>query len=363
MEKLIRGEINEASMEELKKVMPKKKLMVFVSSTFLDTNLERDILHRKILPDLEKRGQRHGVQVTFYDMRFGVKDENTKDHMTWVACKEAIQQCHEGSDGLFFLSLQADRYGYRPLPKYLDAKGLVEAVNAKNHSQESLEFLREWYVLDENHCPPRYELNPLTVGADGEIGPSGYWNKVLPLLRDSVLDSVAFETFRCDDEALFVNRSVTEWETLFALGCDRDRCYWVHRLFDREILNAFCFENSENYDKLADGNNGTLPEESILFKLDNLKAKVKSTLRADQVCELLKLLSPSDYFDETRSAEYLREWERVTRNCLENELDKVVVMSDEWQKGYDGIPVDYLEEILHHCSFAVRRAISLVEKN
>jgi 23S rRNA U2552 (ribose-2'-O)-methylase RlmE/FtsJ len=76
--------------------MPKKKLMIFVSSTFLDTNLERDVLHRKILPDLQKKAQQHEVQVIIYDMRFGVKDENTKDHMTWVACKEAIQQCHEG---------------------------------------------------------------------------------------------------------------------------------------------------------------------------------------------------------------------------------------------------------------------------
>jgi 23S rRNA U2552 (ribose-2'-O)-methylase RlmE/FtsJ len=62
----------------------------------LDTNLERDVLHRKILPDLQKKAQQHEVQVIIYDMRFGVKDENTKDHMTWVACKEAIQQCHEG---------------------------------------------------------------------------------------------------------------------------------------------------------------------------------------------------------------------------------------------------------------------------
>jgi WD40 repeat protein/ABC-type dipeptide/oligopeptide/nickel transport system ATPase component len=357
MEKLIRGEINEASMEELRKVMPKKKLMVFVSSTFLDTNLERDILHRKILPDLEKRGQQHEVQVIFYDMRFGVKDENTKDHMTWVACKEAIQQCQEGSDGLFFLSLQADRYGYRPLPKYLDEKVLVESVNAKDHSQESLELLREWYILDENHFPPRYELRPLTVGDDGKIGPLEYWNKVLPLLRDSVFDSVAFETsFTTDDQALLVNRSVTEWETLFGLGCDKDRCYWVHRSFDTEKLKTFCFENSENCNKLTDGIKDVLPEKPILFKLDNLKAKMKSALRADQVCEFLEPLSPSDYFDETRSSEYLREWERVTRNCLENELERIALKSDEWRKGYDGIPVDHLEEILHHCSFAYSKA-------
>jgi hypothetical protein len=41
MEKLLRGEMTE-SMKELRRVMPRKKLMVFVSSIFLDTNLERE---------------------------------------------------------------------------------------------------------------------------------------------------------------------------------------------------------------------------------------------------------------------------------------------------------------------------------
>jgi hypothetical protein len=41
MEKLIRGEITGEVMGELRRVLPKKNLMVFVSSTFLDTNLER----------------------------------------------------------------------------------------------------------------------------------------------------------------------------------------------------------------------------------------------------------------------------------------------------------------------------------
>jgi hypothetical protein len=117
MEKLIRGQITEASMEEIRRAMPKKKLMVFVSSTFDDTHLERDILHKNILPSLQMMGQHFGIQVILYDMRFGVKDENTLSHMTWETCKEAIKQCHEGSDGLFFLSLQADRYGSRLLPR------------------------------------------------------------------------------------------------------------------------------------------------------------------------------------------------------------------------------------------------------
>jgi WD40 repeat protein len=356
METIIRGEMAEESMKELRRVMPKKKLMVFVSSTFLDTNLERDILHRKILPDLQKKAQQHEAEVIFYDMRFGVKDENTKDHMTWVACKEAIQQCHEGSDGLFFLSLQADRYGYRPLPKYLDQQVLLETVKAKVHTEDSLKVLNEWYKLDENHCPPRYELRPLKVGNDGKISDPEYWDKVLPLLRDSVLDSVAFETCASlNDEVLLVNRSVTEWETLFGLDCDKELCDWVHRSFDKEKLKAF--KTDPNHYKLTDGD---MDEKSTALKLDNLKAKMKSTLRAEKCRELSKHLSPADYFDENRCVEYLLEWERVTRNCLEKELEKMIQKCVEWKKGYIGIPADHLEEIIHHCSTSFTKASSFI---
>jgi hypothetical protein len=55
----------------------------------------------------------------------------------------------------------------------------------------------------------------------------------------------------------------------------------------------------------------------------------------------------------------------VTRNCLEKELEKVILKSGEWKKGFVGIPVDYLEEIRHHCSTAFTKASSFIgaEKN
>jgi hypothetical protein len=215
-------------MEDIRQEMPKKKLMVFVSSTFLDTTSERNILHKNILPSLQMTGQQHGIQVILYDMRFGVKDENTRDHMTWEICKEAIRQCHEGSDGLFFFSLQADRYGGLLLPKYLDEDILVEALNTHKHDSAALDRIRKWYFLDANHRPPRYELKHRASLANS----SDNWDTDLPSLRDSDLDSVQFETIPgLPGTELFINRSVTEWETLFALGCDKERCHWIQRSF------------------------------------------------------------------------------------------------------------------------------------
>jgi hypothetical protein len=90
----------------LKHNIPKNKITIFVSSTFTDTWRERNFLHDELLPSLQKEGKKDDIQVILFDMRFGVKDENTIDHMTWEICREGIKYCHEESDGLFFLSLQ-----------------------------------------------------------------------------------------------------------------------------------------------------------------------------------------------------------------------------------------------------------------
>jgi hypothetical protein len=83
--------------------------MVLFSSTFTDTHRERDLLQQDILKRLQRDAEMHGVVVSFVDMRWGVKDENTLDHQTWLACSREIERCRVESDGVFFVSLQAHK--------------------------------------------------------------------------------------------------------------------------------------------------------------------------------------------------------------------------------------------------------------
>ena len=64
----------------------KKTIFVFVSSTFTDTMEERNVLQEKILPRLRALCKEHGIEYIFFDMRYGVRDENTLDHQTWLGC-------------------------------------------------------------------------------------------------------------------------------------------------------------------------------------------------------------------------------------------------------------------------------------
>ena len=66
--------------------LPVWKMTLFVSSTFTDTIKERNYLLETVHPYLFSLGRKYGINVSFVDMRWGVRDENTEDHLTWIAC-------------------------------------------------------------------------------------------------------------------------------------------------------------------------------------------------------------------------------------------------------------------------------------
>jgi len=96
---------------------PSFRLETFLSSTFTDTKDERDYLMDVLQFELRKVGWAYGIPVRLMDMRSGIKDESTLEHLTWVECRKGIEECKLRSMGLFFLSLQGNKYGYTPLPK------------------------------------------------------------------------------------------------------------------------------------------------------------------------------------------------------------------------------------------------------
>ena len=88
---------------------PQWDVHIFVSSTFDDTHAERNLLLQGVYPGLRAEAWTLGVDLCVSDMRWGVKDENTDDHLTWVQCHREIERCMHASCGLFFLSLQSER--------------------------------------------------------------------------------------------------------------------------------------------------------------------------------------------------------------------------------------------------------------
>jgi len=352
-EMILNGNFSKDELSAIAKLVPKSKLVIFFSSTFTDTHDERNWIMEDVLPELQQIGRSNGVAVTFVDMRFGVKDENTLDHMTWISCADQILYCCEESDGIFFVSLQGDKYGYMPLPKYLS----MSCVESKkpSWSEELCSLFEKWYMLDENAIAPRYVLNTLH-----DMNDDSYWKEALPKLRDA-LQGVAFDPTASDD--IEVSRSVTEWEVLYAMRLDRRRLAWVHRKF-AESITASQDAKGDFCDSLIEGD----ASKQIRGKLTNLIEKMKAAFPTQYVHDIsgptLEAYMSKNLSDDTYKV-YMESYKSQMLQMLTSELLGVVAKVCRWNKDGNGIGVSgqELNEMIHHCKIASSKCDTFEGRN
>jgi WD40 repeat protein len=323
---------------------PRWRLMIFVSSTFTDTQEERNVLLEKIQPKLRESAREHGIEVTLVDMRWGIRDEITLDHGTWTECRKGIERCEEDSTGLFFLSLQSDKYGYMPLPKYVSEEDFSCRLS-RCENEEAKQLAIMWYTLDTNALPARYVLRNLENRKDKE-----YWNVVLPALR-SFLSGVCIDPLL---DELRVDMSVTEWEAKFALRkkVNLDRCLWMHRSFEGGVTTE-----QDAKMLLYDAHDPT-----VRRKLDDLKSWMNSRLgRAAE-----KKITVKSYLNrDPEWNAYLTQWEQDVERNLATELEKIKQHKSMWaQDGEDlGLPGEILEDIFHHYGWAYGKCASFIGRD
>ena len=123
------------------------RLIVFVSSTFTDTHFERNIFFTKIVPYLRELADQHGIEITFIDMRYGIRDLSTLLHMTWPECRNSIvRSLKESSEGsVCFVSLQSEKYGYMPIHRQYGK--LVYEERYGTWSDDVKAVADEWYIF------------------------------------------------------------------------------------------------------------------------------------------------------------------------------------------------------------------------
>ncbi len=86
-----------------------RAVRVFVSSTFLDMQRERDILVRQIFPALRSRLRTRGVELLEVDLRWGITKEQSESGKTLPTLLAEIDRCRP-----YFIGLIGDRYGWVP---------------------------------------------------------------------------------------------------------------------------------------------------------------------------------------------------------------------------------------------------------
>ena len=290
------------SSEQLKDwVMMSLDIVVFVSSTFTDTHVERNILLNVLLPELRKLGREQGVNVRFVDMRYGVKDESTLRQMTWEECVKELEKCFRESAGIAFFSLQGDKYGYMPLPRII-RKVDFDYYYKEKFDDETREIADKWYLFDSN--TQRYVLKNLEHKDDAE-----YWDKALPMLRKG-LDMLEFDPDLYP--GAYVGRSVTEWEfsRVSSDSSRLQRCIWAHRTFTNRD-DEFSQEDMGKFTKFFSERNAEARN-----KLANLHSTMKDYFSKGRNQSTELSISWFDYMnDNAGNAEkdkYLKDWDGVS---------------------------------------------------
>lgn len=86
-----------------------RQIRVFISSTFVDMQAEREHLTRVIFPRLRKLCANRGVSFYAIDLRWGITEDESRRNRTVEICLDQIKQCIP-----YFIGLIGNRYGWIP---------------------------------------------------------------------------------------------------------------------------------------------------------------------------------------------------------------------------------------------------------
>ncbi|KFB37533.1 AGAP011163-PA-like protein [Anopheles sinensis] len=226
------------SMENLPPVSS-KIVRIFTSSTFTDTTMERNNLMAKCYPRIKDYcREKHGLEFQVVDMRWGVRDEATDDHMTTELCMREIQNCQRLSMGPNFVVFLGQKYGYRPIPTYILSSELQLIRDDLASMGVDVTLLDLWYKKDSNAVPPISILQPISSIL------INFNNKRVPKLQ-------------AEDQAVWWD-TLTKMQKLFRKGAaslfaqgklDKDQTHnYFMSVTEREVINGVLnVKNTKNH--------------------------------------------------------------------------------------------------------------------
>ena len=175
---------------------------VFVSSTFRDMHEERDILVKRVFPELRRRLRGRGVEVFEVDLRWGITEAQAERGETVAALLAEIDRCRP-----FFVGLLGERYGWVP-----GDKALPDGLKAQYPTVASGRSVTELEILHGVLSDDRSAANALFFERDRswseeQPGPdfveaSEEGRRKLAALKDRLRDKGARLIHYADPEAL-----------------------------------------------------------------------------------------------------------------------------------------------------------------
>jgi tetratricopeptide (TPR) repeat protein len=98
--------------EKINDPQHKRKVRVFISSTFRDMMAEREYLIKRVFPKLKTLCREHGIDFSEVDLRWGVTEEEAKQGKVIEICLDEIDRSRP-----YFIGILGERYGWVPSPE------------------------------------------------------------------------------------------------------------------------------------------------------------------------------------------------------------------------------------------------------
>jgi len=83
-----------------------RSVRIFIRSTFRDFSGERDLLVRKVFPELRRRCRERQVELVDVDLRWGITEAEAEQGKVLPICLAEIDRARP-----FFMGLLGERYG------------------------------------------------------------------------------------------------------------------------------------------------------------------------------------------------------------------------------------------------------------
>ena len=107
---------------------PSRTVRVFLSSTFRDFAEERDLLVRKVFPELRRKCRERQVELVDVDLRWGITEEEAQQGKVLPICLTEIDRSRP-----YFMGFIGERYGWVPEKDKYDAAIVQEQPWLEEH--------------------------------------------------------------------------------------------------------------------------------------------------------------------------------------------------------------------------------------
>jgi nephrocystin-3 len=145
------------------RVFDSRTVRIFISSTFRDFAGERDLLVRKVFPELRRRCRERQVELVDVDLRWGITEAEAEQVKVLPICLAEIDRARP-----FFMGLLGERYGWVPTAGQSDRSLLIEQPWLEEHrGGKSVTELENLHGVPQGPCDGHAPHAPRRLSVGG----------------------------------------------------------------------------------------------------------------------------------------------------------------------------------------------------